>query len=291
MDGILCIDKGQEVTSFVCCAIARRILREKKVGHAGTLDPMATGVLPILLGKATRALGFLPTHDKRYTATMRFGYTSDTLDIWGQISKTDGKLPTLAEIEAVLPAFRGNILQIPPMTSALKKDGRRLYELAREGIEIERRPRPISIYALEILAYQPDTGELTIDCKCSKGTYIRSVCDDIGKALGCGAVMSALRRTEAAGFTLADCIPINDDSAADTLTQRILPIESVFLSYPAITVSTAQAVRFRNGGALSLDRLRGDIPAGPIRVKAPDATFLGLGQAENEELKILKLFI
>ena len=138
MDGILCIDKGMDMTSFVCCAIARRILQEKKVGHAGTLDPMATGVLPILLGKATRALDFLPTHDKRYVATMRFGFTSDTLDVWGQVSPTGQAVPTLAQIESVLPRFRGDIMQVPPMTSALKKDGKRLYELAREGIEIER---------------------------------------------------------------------------------------------------------------------------------------------------------
>lgn len=291
MDGILCIDKGQEITSFVCCAITRRILQEKKVGHAGTLDPMATGVLPILLGKATRALDFLPTHDKRYVATMRFGFVSDTLDIWGQVSPTDKAAPSLADIEAVLPQFRGDIMQIPPMTSALKKDGKRLYELAREGIEIEREPRPITVYALNILEYKQDVGELTIDCKCSKGTYIRSICDDIGRVLGCGAVMTALRRTEAAGFTIEDCIPIDDAIAKETLLGRVLPIESVFTPYPAITVSEAQAVRFKNGGALDLKRLRGEIPTGPIRVKAPDGTFLGLGEAAETELKILRLFI
>lgn len=291
MDGILCIDKGQEVTSFVCCAITRRILHEKKVGHAGTLDPMATGVLPILLGKATRALDFLPSHDKRYTATMRFGYVSDTLDIWGKVSATDRPAPTLAEIEAVLPAFCGDIMQIPPMTSALKKDGKRLYELAREGIEIERAPRPVTVYGLDIVEYRQDVGELTIDCACSKGTYIRSICDDIGKALGCGAVMIALRRTEAAGFALTDCIPISDDTLKETLEQHILPIESIFTPYPAVTVSAAQAVRFGNGGALDVQRLRGEVPAGPVRVKAPDGTFLGLGEVQNEELKILKLFI
>lgn len=291
MDGILCIDKGMDVTSFVCCAIARRILQEKKVGHAGTLDPMATGVLPILLGKATRALDFLPTHDKRYVATMRFGFTSDTLDVWGQVSPTGQAVPTLAQIESVLPRFRGDIMQVPPMTSALKKDGKRLYELAREGIEIEREARPVTVYALDIVEYCAEKGELTIDCKCSKGTYIRSVCDDIGKALGCGAVMIALRRTEAAGFTLQDCVPLNDDTEKATLLGRILPIESVFLPYPAVSVSEAQAVRFRNGGALDVKRLRGEIPAGILRVKAPDNTFLGLGQVQEGELKIVRVFV
>lgn len=291
MDGILCIDKGQEVTSFVCCAMARRILQEKKVGHAGTLDPMATGVLPILLGKATKALDFLPTHDKRYTATMRFGFISDTLDIWGQVKKTANPLPTLEEISAVLSQFRGDILQIPPMTSALKKDGKRLYELAREGIEIEREARPVTVYHLDVISYNREAGELTIDCACSKGTYIRSICDDIGKVLGCGAVMTALRRTQAAGFSLADCIPLTDDTQKETLLPRILPIENIFKAYPAVSVSAAQATRFQNGGELDICRLRGEIPAGPIRVTAPDGTFLGLGQAESAALKVLKLFI
>ena len=214
MDGILCIDKPAEITSFVCCAKARRILGEKKAGHAGTLDPMATGVLPILIGKATRALDLIPTHDKRYTATMQFGFESDTLDIWGNVRKTEKKPPVLSEIEAVLPRFRGDILQVPPMTSALKKDGKRLYELARQGIEVERQPRPITVYALEILDYQPESGTLTFDCHCSKGTYIRSICDDIGRLLGCGAVMTALRRTMAAGFSLSDCVTFEALEAA-----------------------------------------------------------------------------
>lgn len=292
MDGILCINKHEKVTSFVCCAMARRILQEKKVGHAGTLDPMATGVLPILLGKATRALDFLPSHDKRYTATMRFGYTSDTLDVWGRVQKTDKDLPTLAQIEAVLPAFRGDILQIPPMTSALKQNGKRLYELAREGVEVERHPRPITVYSLEIVRFDREKAELTVDCRCSKGTYIRSICDDIGKALGCGAIMTALCRTEAAGYTLDNCVPISDDAAPDTLRAHVLPIETAFTCYPAVTVSAAQAVRFQNGGALALARIHSPCQTyTPVRVKAPNGTFLGLGQADDNDLKILKLFI
>ncbi len=292
MDGILCIDKHVEVTSFVCCAMARRILKEKKVGHAGTLDPMATGVLPILLGKATRALDFLPSHDKRYTATMRFGFCSDTLDIWGKVQQNDAPSPTLAQIETVLPAFRGDILQVPPMTSALKQNGKRLYELAREGIEVERKPRPVTVYALDIINFDAQKGELTVDCHCSKGTYIRSICDDIGKALGCGAVMTALRRTEAAGYTLNNCVSISDDADTDTLRAHILPIETAFSPYPAVTVSAAQAVRFQNGGALSLQRIHTTVPTNaPLRVKAPDGTFLGLGQADDTDLKILKLFV
>ncbi len=290
MDGIICIDKAAQKTSFVCCAIIRRILQEKKVGHAGTLDPMATGVLPVFLGKATRALDYLPTHDKRYTATMRFGYTSDTLDVWGNVSATGGKAPTLAAIEAVLPSFRGDIMQIPPMTSAIRKDGKRLYELAREGIEIERQPRPVTIYRLEILQYDAVNGELTFDCQCSKGTYIRSICDDLGRTLGCGGIMTALRRTEAAGFTLADSIPLTDETPKELLQSHILPTESLFTPYPQVFVSEKQAVRFQNGGSLALDRIKKDVPKGIVRVKAPDGTFLGLGQPDEETLSVLKLF-
>lgn len=291
MDGILCIDKPAEITSFVCCAKARCILGEKKAGHAGTLDPMATGVLPILLGKATRALDLIPSHDKRYTATMQFGLTSDTLDIWGNVQKTEKKPPVLSEIEAVWPRFRGDILQVPPMTSALKKDGKRLYELARQGIEVERQPRPITVYRLEILAYEPENGTLTFDCHCSKGTYIRSICDDIGRLLGCGAVMTALRRTGAAGFTLSDCVTFETLEAAVEKEPYILPIEKVFSVYPAVTVSAAQAVRFRNGGALAAERLKVPLPQTPVRVFAPDGVFLGLGQEKEQSLAVLKLFV
>jgi len=290
MDGIICIDKGAEKTSFVCCAIVRRILQEKKVGHAGTLDPMATGVLPLLLGKATRALDFLPTHDKRYTATVRFGFESDTLDIWGNVTKVNGAIPTLSAIEAALPAFRGDILQVPPMTSAIRKDGKRLYELAREGIEVERAARPITVYGLEIIDYNFEKGELTFDCSCSKGTYIRSICDDLGRALGTGGVMTALRRTEAAGFTLADCIPLSDETPKDVLEGKLLPTESLFTPYPAVFVSEKQAIRFANGGALARERLKGNIPDGIVRVKAPDGTFLGLGKTDDENLNVLRLF-
>ncbi len=290
MDGIICIDKAAEKTSFVQCAIIRRILQEKKVGHAGTLDPMATGVLPILLGKATRALDFLPTHDKRYTATMQFGYQSDTLDVWGNVTATGGNIPTLAAIETVLPTFRGDIMQIPPMTSAIRKDGKRLYELAREGIEIEREPRPVTVYSLDVLAFDAQKGELTFDCRCSKGTYIRSICDDLGKALGCGGIMTALRRTEAAGFTLADSIPLSDETPKDLLTAHLLPTESLFSPYPSVFVSEKQAVRFQNGGDLALNRIKQDIPNRTVRVKAPDGTFLGLGQPNEDTLHVLKLF-
>lgn len=285
MDGILCIDKPAEITSFVCCAKARRILGEKKAGHAGTLDPMATGVLPILIGKATRALDLIPTHDKRYTATMRFGFESDTLDIWGNVRKTEKKPPVLSEIEAVLPRFRGDILQVPPMTSALKKDGKRLYELARQGIEVERQPRPITVYTLEILDYQPESGTLTFDCHCSKGTYIRSICDDIGRLLGCGAVMTALRRTMAAGFSIAEAVTLEAVQAHGA--SLLLPLNEYFRAYPRFVVQNeTQEKRAYNGNPFSV---RG-VADGDYRVYDRAGRFLSLSHVEGGEARAIKNF-
>lgn len=288
MDGILCIDKPEEMTSFLCVAILRRLLGVKKVGHAGTLDPGATGVLPLLIGRATKTLDRLPVHDKSYTATLRFGAVSDTLDVWGTVTETGKPIPTLAEIEAALPGFRGEILQVPPMTSALKKDGVRLYDLARQGIEIEREARPVTIYQLQLLDYNEKEGLLTLHCACSKGTYIRTLCDDIGRVLGCGAVMTALRRTEAAGYSLSDCITLDEAKALaeqGALTRRILPIETALAAYPAITVSAPQAHRFRNGGALDLVRLKSTV-TGPVRVYDPDGVCFALGVPEDGQLKM-----
>ena len=293
MDGIFCLDKPADMTSFQCCAALRRLLGEKKIGHGGTLDPMATGVLPILVGRATRALDLLPVHDKRYTAALRFGYTSDTLDVWGTVTPTGRPLPSLSAIEAALPAFRGGIRQIPPMMSALKKDGVRLYDLARQGVEIEREARPVTIYSLDILGYDPAAGELRLDCHCSRGTYIRSLCDDLGRRLdGAGAIMTALRRTMAAGYTLEDCLPLEEARRlAETveLAVRVLPTDSAFSSFPSLAVTAAQAVRFGNGGALDLERLKQPVTS-PVRVYGPDGAFLGLGKPEDGALKILKLF-
>ena len=288
MDGIVCIDKPEGMTSFLCVAILRRLLGVKKVGHAGTLDPNATGVLPLLVGRATKTLDRLPVHDKSYTATLRFGAVSDTLDIWGEVTETGVPLPTRAAIEAALPAFRGAIMQVPPMTSALKKDGVRLYELARQGIEIQREARPVTIYELELLDYNEAAGELTIHCACSKGTYIRTLCDDLGRMLGCGAVMTALRRTAAAGYTLEDCITVDEaKELAETglLSSRILPIETILAAYPAITVSAPQAQRFRNGGALDLVRLKATVE-GPVRVYDPDGVCIALGVPADGQLKM-----
>ncbi|MDD2362048.1 MAG: tRNA pseudouridine(55) synthase TruB [Oscillospiraceae bacterium] len=291
VNGVICLDKPQEITSFVCCSIFRRLLGTRKIGHAGTLDPMATGVLPLLVGRATRFLELLPMQDKRYTATLRFGFTSDTQDIWGSVAAFGGSLPSLRDIEQMLPSFRGDILQIPPMMSAIKRDGVRLYDLARQGIEIERPPRPVTVYSLEIMDYNPEKGELTLDCHCSKGTYIRTICADLGERLGCGAVMISLRRTMAAGFTLEQCITLDQArelAEKGMLENILLPVESIFDEYDSLTVSPAQAKRFQNGGSLFLDRLNRKV-TDITKVYSPDNEFIGLGKPEDGELKILIL--
>lgn len=291
VNGIFLLAKPQEMTSFLCCSVMRRLLNTKKIGHAGTLDPMVTGVLPLLCGSATRAVDLLPVHDKRYRAVLRFGLESDTQDIWGTVRETGAAVPSREAVEQALSAFRGDILQVPPMTSALKKDGVRLYELARRDVEIEREARPITVYSLDMLHYDAESGELQLDCYCSKGTYIRTLCHDLGQMLGCGAVMTALSRTMAAGYTLDRCVTL-DEVRAMTEEQRkacLLPIDSAFAVYGALTVTEGQARRFRNGGALALDRLDREIVE-KTRVYAPDGRFLGLGEPNGNELCVLKLF-
>lgn len=291
MQGILCLDKPQEMTSFIACACVRRALGVKKTGHAGTLDPMATGALPILCGNATRALEWLPDHDKRYLVTVRFGAVSDTQDVWGVVEETKKPLPTRDALEQALESFRGDILQVPPMVSAIKKDGVRLYELARKGIEIEREARPVTIRQLDLLSFDGETAIL--DIACSKGTYMRVIAADLGDMLGCGALMSGLRRTLAAGFSIDECLTleeVREQAANGTIERHILPVDRVLDCYPAVTVTAPQANRFRNGGALALERLQTDI-TGVTRVYAPDGSFVGLGKPKGEELAIARLFL
>ena len=202
MNGVLCIDKPEGMTSFDVIARLRRITHTRRIGHTGTLDPMATGLLPVLFGTATKACDLMPESGKRYRAAFQLGFTSDTEDIWGTLSPTGAAFPEKEAVEAALVPFRGEILQLPPMYSALSVGGKRLYELAREGKTVERTPRPVTISRLDLLAYDAVSGRGELDVACSKGTYIRTLCADLGASLGTGAVMAALRRTEACGFTL-----------------------------------------------------------------------------------------
>lgn len=298
MNGIIVIDKENGYTSFDVVAKMRRICGEKKIGHTGTLDPMATGVLPILIGNATKAQSLLPESDKEYEATLSFGITTDTLDITGKVlSQTESNVKS-EDLEAVLPQFSGDIMQLPPMYSAVSKDGVRLYELARKGLVTEREARPITVYKLDLLNFDEQLQSAQILVKCSKGTYIRSICDDIGQALGCGAVMTSLRRVTACGYTLDDAITLEkakELSENGMLEEYLRPTESVFACYPSVKVTEAQAVRFKNGGGLMLSRTDVDDNSengAYYRVYNSSDVFLGLGYVnkEKEELSVKKQF-
>ncbi len=300
MNGILIIDKPQDYTSFDVVAVVRGCVRERKAGHTGTLDPMATGVLPILLGSATKVQSLLPDTDKEYTAAFRLGLTTDTLDITGKVLSECTPHCTAQDIEALLPQFRGDILQKPPMYSAVCKNGVRLYELARKGLETEREARPVHISRLALLDFDTTTQSGSLQVVCSKGTYIRSLCDDIGQLLGCGGVLTALRRVKACGYTLTDAVPLSEirrlaPEGQQAFLPFLHPVDSVFAVFPPVSVSEKQAQRFRNGAALLLERLKSlSNPAeGQLcRVYAPDGTFLGIGEVDltAEALRVKKLF-
>ena len=287
MSALLLLDKPSDITSFSAVARARRILGIKKAGHTGTLDPMATGVLTILLGPATRFSEFLPSHDKAYLAGMRLGVTTDTLDITGTVLEERPVSVTRGEIEAALAGFRGKISQVPPMYSAKSQGGQRLYELARRGVEVEREAREVEIYRLELL------DDESIYVECSAGTYIRSLIDDLGRALGCGACMASLRRTKANGYDISQCVTLEQLETLGS-TERggrsgMIPLDQALSVYPAVEVTPAQAVRFRNGGALDLARLRG-LSVGELHRVYGDEVFLGLGRVQGEELAVARLF-
>ena len=295
MNNILLLDKPEGITSFSAVSRVRRILSIKKAGHTGTLDPMATGVLPILLGGATRFSEFLPSHDKAYLAGFRLGVVTDTLDITGTVVEEKPVNITQDEIELALAPFRGKILQIPPMYSAKSQGGRRLYALARQGIEVEREAREVEIYRLEITQCPEKLStvncQLSIDVECSTGTYIRSLIDDLGQSLGCGACMASLRRTKANGYDISRCVTLEQleqgEGAAGTI-----PLDEALSTYPMVRVSQAQAVRFKNGGALDLARLQMQNPAeASLHRVYGDELFLGLGRVQGTELAIARLLV
>lgn len=300
MTGVLIIDKPTDYTSFDVVAVCRRLCHERKIGHTGTLDPMATGVLPLLLGKATRAVSLLEDTDKTYEAGFRLGLATDTEDVTGKVLETNESPVSRAVLEKALPQFRGEIMQVPPMYSAVSKDGKRLYELARKGLEVEREARPVTIFQLELTEYDETAREGKLTVSCSKGTYIRTLIVDLAKAAGSLGVMTSLRRTRACGFTLEDAVTL--DSArelaeAGSLESCLRPVESLFAHLPEAVVSGPQAVRFQNGGQLDLGRIaafHGTAPqdGAAIRVKSPEGVFLGLGRVELEkgQLAIWKLF-
>lgn len=282
LNGFVCLDKPQGITSFVAAAKVRRIFGEKKTGHTGTLDPLATGVLPVAFGSATRFIELIPDHDKAYRATFLLGKSTDTLDITGNVLCQSKVTVKKEDVEAVLPGFLGESMQLPPMYSALKKDGVRLYELARQGKEVERERRKINIFSLGLVGQ--NANEYTIEVSCSAGTYIRSLIADIGEKLGCPAVMTALTRTKANGIPLGKCVTIEELERLkneDRLFEAVIPVDKL-LSYPSVFVTKPQAIRFSNGGELDLDRIKCNKTDGFRLVYSPDKVFLGVGEIRTE---------
>lgn len=297
MNGILCMNKPQDFTSFDVIGKLRGILHMKRLGHTGTLDPMATGVLPILVGTATKACDILPNQDKTYQATVVFGKATDTLDIWGKpLQDYPQQHVTEAALRAVLPEFLGDITQLPPMYSAVSVNGKRLYELARKGETVERPTRTVHIDAITLDAFDETQQTATLTVSCGKGTYIRTLLSDIGQRLGGDAVMTALTRTAACGYQLQDCLTFEQVAAAmadGTLEEHLLPTDSLFSSYPNLRLNAAQERMFCNGVKLDLNRLRNLQPDQDIyTVYGATGTFLGTALADRtqQELRIGKRF-
>lgn len=284
MSGILLVDKPAGWTSHDVVGRLRRITGQRRIGHSGTLDPMATGLLVVFLGRATRAVEFAEGHDKAYTALLRPGVVTDTLDTTGNVLETSPERPERAALEAALEAFRGEIEQLPPMYSAIKLGGKKLYEIARAGGEVERQPRPVTIYKLECTG--ESEGDFILEVECSKGTYIRTLCDDIGRALGCGACMSGLRRTRAGGFDVKDALTLEEIECRGA-ENCLLPVDALFAGRPIVLLKDARAEKaLRNGMDVKFDAGF----EGECRVYAENGEFLALCREEGGILKTIKSF-
>lgn len=290
------INKPENYTSFDVVAVMRKFLKTKKIGHAGTLDPMATGVLPILAGHATKIQNLLQGYSKEYRAKFQLGLITDTEDTSGKILKKNLVNVDVETLRKVISTFVGEIKQVPPMYSAIKKDGVRLYSLARQGIEVNREKRVVTIDDIELENYNEEMHEATMLVRCSKGTYVRTLCADIGTQLGCGAAMSGLERTRVGSFTLEKSITLDrvkELASENKLDEVLLSIGSVLFKYNAVNVTDAQTVRFLNGGGLALDRISAkDAQDGQkLRVYGTDGKFLGLGVVNmaKKEMSVYKL--
>lgn len=286
MNGILCVNKPQDFTSFDVVAKLRGILQMKRLGHGGTLDPMATGVLPVFVGNATKACDIMPDNTKSYLGGFRLGAVSDTQDVWGNVTERSDMAVDRGDILAVLPEFTGRIMQLPPMYSAVQVNGRRLYDLARQGIEVERTPREAEVSSLVLESYDSASREGVLSITCGKGTYIRTIINDIGERLGCGGIMTSLVRTSACGFDLSECYTFEQIQQArdeGRLGELILPADRVFSALPAIRLGEAQTRMYRSGVKLDLSRLRDVRPdCESYRVYGFDGAFIGTAAADRE---------
>lgn len=285
LNGILLIDKPQDWTSNDVVAKLRGILHERRIGHSGTLDPLATGLLVVFVGRATRAVEFAEADSKEYIAGLRLGISTDTQDITGNVLSECECNITKVELEGVLPCFMGDIEQIPPMYSAIKVGGKKLYEIARKGESIERKARKINISKLDILS---DDGDFVLDVACSKGTYIRTLCNDIGEKLGCGGCMSSLRRVKAGAFSIESAHKLSEiQYAADngTVSELVLPVDTLFEVYPQFSVSEEAEKKLRCGNTVNIAAENGR-----YRVYSEAGEFLLLGEVAGGKLKTIKSF-
>lgn len=283
MNGIVIIDKPEGWTSQDVVSKLRGVLHTKRIGHGGTLDPMATGVLPVFVGRATRAVEFFEHAEKTYEAVLRLGLATDTEDITGTVLEEKKVSVTEKQLLDVLEKFRGQIQQIPPMYSALKVGGQKLCDLARKGREVERKPRTITIYKLECLEFSGQTARLLVHC--SKGTYIRTLCKDIGVALGCGGCMESLRRVTAGEYTIADAVPLADLIVMAEPEKCLRSVDTMFMTHPAVTLTPKQEKRCRCGNAFSVT-----MEPGTYRAYSQTGEFLMLAKVEDSVMSTIKSF-
>lgn len=296
LNGVLGMHKPQGFTSFDVIGKLRGILHIRRLGHTGTLDPMATGVLPILVGSAAKACDILPNETKTYVAGFAFGKVTDTQDATGKLLETHEFHVPKEKLLAVLPQFQGDILQVPPMFSAVQIDGKRLYDLAREGRVIERPARPVTVFSMHLLDFNETNGTGSMEIVCGKGTYVRTLLHDIGQVLGCGCIMTSLIRTAACGLTLAQCHDFTEIEKAmqnDSIDSLLIPTEQLFVDLPALHLNAAQTRMYRNGVKLDLQRVNHiSQDAARYRVYGAEGEFIGLSEADFTEgvLRVFKNF-
>lgn len=283
MNGIVIVDKPQGWTSQDVTARLRRVFGTRRIGHGGTLDPMATGVLPVFVGRATRGVEFFEHAEKVYETVLRPGITTDTEDITGTVLTQQDVTLTETQVEAVLPRFRGEIMQVPPMYSALKVNGQKLCDLARKGKEIPRDPRPITIHELTFLGME--NGGIRLRVHCSKGTYIRTLCKDIGEALGCGGCMESLRRVSAGEYAIDEAVPLQELLDAQNPETYLRTVDTMFRNYPAVKLTPNQEKRCRNGNSFTVA-----IPDGRYRTYSQSGEFLMLAEVVQGTMGTVKSF-
>ncbi len=283
MDGIVIVDKPQGWTSQDVTARLRRVFGTRRIGHGGTLDPMATGVLPVFVGRATRAVEFFEHAEKTYETVLRLGITTDTEDMTGTVLTEENVSFTEEQLQETLAAFRGEILQVPPMYSALKVNGQKLCDLARKGKTVERQPRPITIHELTLVERGENTLRLRV--RCSKGTYIRTLCKDIGEKLGCGGCMESLRRVAAGEYTVDEAVPLQTLLDTEEPEKYLRDVDTMFRNYPAVTLTANQETRCRNGNAFSVS-----LAPGAYRAYSQGGEFLMLAKVDGGVMSTIKSF-